>query len=158
MILPRKGWFWLQWKESLFISLGWRKNENVWLVSVTDSLCLSQTVFFVTDSLCLSQIVCVCHRKFLSVSLCLYQAFFLIILGLTFTYSYMIFINICPWDFVLSGISIPTISSLWTTAGRPDFQSDWVRQTWLLKWPGQADLTFKVTWSGVPEFSKWLGL
>ena len=49
----------------------------------------------VTDSLCLSQIVCVCHRGSLPVSLCLYQTLFLIILGVGFTYLYVIFINIC---------------------------------------------------------------
>ena len=74
-------------------------------VSLTYSLYLSQTVCVcqrqsvsVTDSLFLSQIVCVCcHRKSLSASLCLYQTL-LIILGLIFTYLYMIFIKIwvCP--------------------------------------------------------------
>ena len=54
-------------------------------MSVTDSLCLSQTVCIyhrlsltVTDSLCMSQTVYVCHRQILSVidSLCLSQTVF----------------------------------------------------------------------------------
>ena len=74
-------------------------------MSVTYILCLAQIVcvchrqsvavtdiFCVTDSLCLSQIVCVCHRQSLYVSLCIRQTPFLIILGLVFTYLYMIFI------------------------------------------------------------------
>ena len=64
-------------------------------VSVANSMCLSQTIC-VTDSFCLSQTFCVCHRQSvsvtdnLSVSLCLYQTLFLIILGLTFTNLYVV--------------------------------------------------------------------
>ena len=69
-------------------------------MSVTVSLCLSQTVshsqsvsfpvsLFLSQSPCVCPryIVIFCHEKFfLSVTLCLYQTFFLIILGMSFTF------------------------------------------------------------------------
>jgi hypothetical protein len=68
---------------------------NIQSVSFTDSLCL-----------CLSQTVYDCHRQSMSVtgSLCLKRTLFLIILGLVFTYLYMIFTKICPWDLNLSAV------------------------------------------------------
>ena len=82
-------------------------------VPVTDNFLLSQTVcvchrqyVYITDSLCLSQTDCVCNRQPLSVtgSLCLSQTLFLIVSCLILAYLYVIFINICPWDFNLSRI------------------------------------------------------
>ena len=79
--------------------------RNIQSVSFTDSMCLSQTVcvyhrqfVFVTDCLFPSQTVSVCHRQPLSVtgSLHLSQTLFLIILALVLAYLYVNFIKICP--------------------------------------------------------------
>ena len=71
-------------------------------VCVRHRQCLSQTVcvfprhlVFVKDNLCFSHVVLFFTESFFSVRLCLYQSIFLIILGLTFTYLYLIFIKIC---------------------------------------------------------------
>ena len=107
----------------------------MWYVSVKVSVFLSQTVYVchrqfmsVTENLyplenvwaCLRQYLCVCHRQSVvcvTVTLCLsqiiYQALFLIILGLIFTWLYVIFIKIFQWDFSLSGTSEPMEPILW---------------------------------------------
>ena len=81
-------------------------------VSVPASLvCYHRLAVFVTDSLCLSQ-------NFLYVSAYLHQTLFLIILGLIFTYLYVIFMKIICIRFVFFVANQPPMHSRGISRGR----------------------------------------